>query len=225
MLVQAVALLARRCRPRRCLITAVYLGSAEPRRTALAYLAGATVMSLVMGVVLLEILRSTGLSHPAEHGPRYGFRLGLGLLLLVAGAVVARRRPGPDPGAAPGGRLARRLTAQPAPFSAFLVGILLFAPAGVTFLAAVQVIATAKADVALTVLAVILVVVINVVLVWLPIVLYFLAPEKTGRSLMAFNGWLRASRAHTGRFGAADRWRHPGWQRHLRHCLNLLDAG
>ena len=83
------------------------------------------------------------------------------------------------------------MTAQPAPFSAFLVGILLFAP-GVTFLAAVQVIATAQADVALTVLAVILVVVINVLLVWLPIVLYFVAPGKTGRSLMAFNGWLRA---------------------------------
>ena len=78
--------IARSLSPTALLITAVYLGSAEPRRTALAYLAGATVMSLVTGVVLLEILRSTGLSHPAEHGPRYGFRLGLGLLLLVAGA-------------------------------------------------------------------------------------------------------------------------------------------
>jgi hypothetical protein len=191
MLVQAIALaLLASLSPTALLITAVYLGSAEPRRTALAYLAGATVMSLVTGVVILEILRNTGLSHPAEHGPRYGFRLGLGLLLLVAGAVVARRRPGPDPSPAPGGRLAK-MTARPAPFSAFLVGILLFAP-GVTFLAAVQVIATAQADVALTILAVILVVVINVLLVWLPIALYFLAPVKTGRGLTAFNGWLRA---------------------------------
>ena len=96
MLVQAIALaLLASLSPTALLITAVYLGSAEPRRTALAYLAGATVMSLVTGVVLLEILRSTGLSHPAEHGPRYGFRLGLGLLLLVAGTLVARRRPGP----------------------------------------------------------------------------------------------------------------------------------
>jgi Sap, sulfolipid-1-addressing protein len=192
MLVQAAALaLLASLSPTALLITAVYLGSAEPRRTALAYLFGATLMSLVMGVVLLEILRNTGLSHPAEHAPRYGFRLGLGLLLLVAGAVVARRRrPEPDPSAAPGGRLAR-MTAQPAPLTAFLVGILLFAP-GVTFLAAVQVIATARADTAQTIVAVILVVVINVLLVWLPIVLYFLAPEKTGRNLMAFNGWLRA---------------------------------
>src|SRR6202012_515765 len=89
MLVQAIALaLLASLSPTALLITAVYLGSAEPRRTALAYLAGATVMSLVTGVVILEILRNTGLSHPAEHGPRYGFRLGLGLLLLVAGAVV-----------------------------------------------------------------------------------------------------------------------------------------
>jgi Sap, sulfolipid-1-addressing protein len=192
MLAQAAALaLLASLSPTALLITAVYLGSAEPRRTALAYLVGATVMSLVTGVVILEILRSTGLSHPAEHGPRYGFRLGLGLLLLVAGAVVAgRRRPEPDPSAAPGGRLAK-MTARPAPFSAFLVGMLLFAP-GVTFLAAVQVIATAQADVAETILAVILVVVLNVLLVWLPIVLYFLAPARTGRNLMAFNGWLGA---------------------------------
>jgi Sap, sulfolipid-1-addressing protein len=181
--------------PTALLVSAVYLGSSRPRLTGLFYLAGAVVMSLVMGIVLLEVLRSVGLSHPREHTPRYGLRLGLGILLLAAGAFVAKRRPRPpDPAQAKPG-LVSRMIANPTPLSAFLVGLLIFAP-GVTFLAAVQVIATARATVELTALAVVIVVVINVLLVWLPILLHLIAPDVTGRRLTAFNAWLRAH-AHT----------------------------
>ncbi len=83
------------------------------------------------------------------------------------------------------------MIADPAPLSAFAVGILVFAP-GVTFIAALQVIATARADPGLTVVAVLIVVVINVLLVWLPITVHLVAPEVTERRLTAFNGWLRA---------------------------------
>jgi len=83
------------------------------------------------------------------------------------------------------------MVADPAPLSAFAVGLLVFAP-GVTFIAALQVIATASADTELTTLAVLVVVVINVLLVWLPITLHLVAPKVTERRLMDFNGWLRA---------------------------------
>jgi hypothetical protein len=177
--------------PTALLVAAVYLGSARPRLTGLFYLAGAVAMSLVMGVVILAALRSTGLSLPAEREPRYGLRLGLGILLLAAGAFVAVRKPRPpDPtNKRPG--LVSRMVANPAPRSAFAVGLLVFAP-GVTFLAAVQVIATARASLDLTVLAVVIVVFINVLLVWLPIVFHLVAPGATERRLSAFNGWLRA---------------------------------
>jgi len=141
--------------------------------------------------VILVALRSADLNRPAEHSPRYGLRLGLGILLLAAGIVVARRQPrAPDPAKAQRG-IVSRMVANPAPLTAFLVGILVFAP-GVTFLAALQVIATAQASLRLTALAVIIVVVINVVLVWLPILLHMAAPGVTTRYLTAFNGWLRA---------------------------------
>jgi hypothetical protein len=176
--------------PTALLIAAIYLGSARPRLTATFYLTGAIAMSLVMGVVILVVLRNAGLSHSAEHAPRYGLRLGFGLLLLVAGVVVARRTPqGPDSASRKPGLIARMAT-DSAPLSAFLVGVLVFAP-GATFLAALQVIATAHADVEATAVAVIVVVVINVLLVWLPIVLHVLAPERTTRYLTAFNTWLR----------------------------------
>ena len=178
--------------PTALLVAAVYLGSARPRLTGMFYLAGAVVMSVVTGVVVLAVLRSADLNHPDQHAPRYGFRLGLGILLLAAAIVVAARKPkAPDPAKA-GQGFVSRMVADPAPLSAFVVGLLVFAP-GVTFIAALQVIATAGADLELTAIAVLVVVVINVLLVWLPLTFYLVAPGMTTRRLAAFNGWLRAN--------------------------------
>jgi Sap, sulfolipid-1-addressing protein len=192
MLIQAAGLaLLASLSPTALLVAAVYLGSARPRLTGTFYLIGAVVMSLVMALVILAILRGVHLQHRAERTPRYGLRLGLGILLLAAGAVVAKRKPRPpDPGKA-GQGIVSKLVADPAPLSAFFVGLLVFAP-GISFLAAVQVIATAQADVELTALALLIVVVLNVLLVWLPIVFHLLFPGATTRHLTAFNGWLRA---------------------------------
>jgi hypothetical protein len=177
--------------PTALLVAAVYLGSARPRLTAGLYLAGAVLVSLATGWVLVLALRSAGLSRPGEHEPRYGLRLGLGIVLLAAAIVVARRTPRlPDPSKAHQG-IVSKMIANPAPLSAFVVGVIVYAP-GITFLAALQVIATSRADLELTGLALIIVVVIYALLVWLPIVVYLVAPAVTGRYLTAFNGWLRA---------------------------------
>lgn len=192
MLIQATGLaLLAALSPTALLVAAVYLGSARPRLTAGVYLAGAVLISVVFGVVILVVLRSIGLNHPDQHSPRYDLRLGLGVVLLAAGVVVATRKPRPPDPAQPHQSLVSKMVANPSPLSAFLVGVLVFAP-GVTFLAALQVIATARAGFGLTVLALIIVVVINVLLVWVPIVFHMAAPGITTRYLMAFNGWLRA---------------------------------
>jgi uncharacterized membrane protein len=177
--------------PTALLIAAVYLGSARPRLTGLFYLAGAVTMTIIMAIVVLVILRSVGLNQPREHDPRYGLRLGLGIIAFVVGIVVAARRPKPpDPGKPKQGIMSK-LVANPAPASAFAVGVLVFTP-GVTFVAAMQVIATARASTEEIVIAALIVVIINVLLVWLPIVLHLLAPATTSRYLTAFNSWLRA---------------------------------
>ncbi|MGH3152110.1 MAG: GAP family protein [Streptosporangiaceae bacterium] len=177
--------------PTALLVAAVYLGSARPRRTGLFYLAGAVLMSAVMAIVVLLALRSADLNHPHEHDPRYGLRLGLGVLLLAAGLVVALRKPRPPDPAKVGQGFVSKMIANPAPLSAFVVGIIVFAP-GVSFIAALQVIATSRAGFELTTVAVAVVVSINVILVWLPLVLYLVAPGFTAHHLKAFNGWLRA---------------------------------
>ena len=177
--------------PTALLITAIYLGSARPRTTALCYLAGAVLISTVMGVAVLLLLRYGHFQLPGHRAPRYGLRLGLGLLSLAAGAVVARRQPRlPGPGQ-PGKGIVARLVSSPAPMTAFVAGVFIFMPA-VTFIAAIQVIATARAGVALSTLGLVMVIVINVAFVWLPFVAYLAAPGPTTRTLAAFNAWLRA---------------------------------
>jgi Sap-like sulfolipid-1-addressing protein len=176
--------------PTALLVAVVYLGSARPRETLLCYLVGAVLMSAVMGVVVLVVLRAGGFSLPSRHTVRYELRLFLGLLLVLAGLVLVRyKREPPDPDHPQSG-LVSRLVASPAPYTAFLAGLLIFAP-GITFIAAVQVVATAQAGLELTATALTLIVVINVALVWLPLLGYLAAPGPTTRRLVAFNAWLR----------------------------------
>jgi hypothetical protein len=199
--------------PTALLVMAVFLGSANPRQTALAYVAGAIVMSVLMAVVLLLVIRGTSLNLQRNHDPRYGLRLALGVLAVAGAVVVIRRRPrvpqpgradpsltGPDrAGSSPagasaagsGGGLVSRLAARPSARSAFAAGLLLFAPSA-TFIAAVQVIATSTASVAGIVLGVVIVVAVSVLIVWLPLLAFLSAPEATARRLGQVNGWLRA---------------------------------
>jgi hypothetical protein len=184
--------------PTAILVVAVYLGSASPHRTMLVFLAGALAMTVTVAIVALVALRAGGLSLPGHHQPRYGLRLGLGVLALAAGVIVARRRPRPHPEEKKKDKrpsLISRMLARPGPVAAFVTGLIVFTPS-VQFLAAIQVIATAKASTIATTGAVILVVVIDVMLVWLPLGFYLARPEVTTRGLTALNGWLRGHGRH-----------------------------
>jgi Sap-like sulfolipid-1-addressing protein len=177
--------------PTALLITATYLGSARPRLTALCYLAGAVAMSTVMGIVVLVVLRSTHLQVPRHRTPRYELRLGLGLLILAVGAVVARRRPRPRDPSRPGPGIVAKLVASPAPLTAIAAGLVIFTPA-LTFIAAIQVVATAQASPGLSAVGLTMIIVIYVASIWLPFLAYLAAPEPTSRKLTAFNASLLA---------------------------------
>ena len=180
--------------PTALLVMAIFLGSANPRRTALMYVVGAVLMTVVMAVVILYVLRATGLNQPREREPRYALRFALGAASLAAAVVVSRRRrplTTASEGEAKRPGLVARLTASPSPRTAFLLGVLLFAPS-TTFIAAVQVVATANAGVPVTAGAILVVVILTVLVVWLPLLAYLAAPNATTRALGAANGWLRA---------------------------------
>jgi hypothetical protein len=154
--------------PTALLMMAVFLSSASPRQTALMYVAGAMLMSVAMAVAVLFVIRAAGLNQPRQHDPRYGLRLGLGVLALVAVAVIAVRGQNAAGGSGSEKGMMSRLVA------------------------AVQVVATANADVPVTALALVVVVVVTVLIVWLPLLAYLAAPDATTRRLDLLNGWLRA---------------------------------
>jgi hypothetical protein len=107
------------------------------------------------------------------------------------GAVVARRRPRPPDPSRPGRGIVARLLASPAPGTAIAAGLVIFTPA-LTFIAAIQVVATAQAGPALSAVGLILIIVIYVASIWLPFLAYLVAPELTSRKLTAFNAGLVA---------------------------------
>jgi Sap, sulfolipid-1-addressing protein len=177
--------------PTSLLVMAVWLGSANPRRMAMFYVIGAVIMTAAMAIAVLLVIRLTGLNLQRQHDPRYGLRLGLGVLALASAVFVLFRRlhqPRAEPKQGQG--FIARLVSRPSPRTAFASGVLLFAP-GATFIAAVQVIATSNADVAVIALAVVIVVAITSLVVWVPLLGYFAAPEATERKLAQLNGWLR----------------------------------
>jgi|SRR5215469_9368053 len=177
--------------PTAVLVSAVFLGSVNPHRTVLVYLAGAVVMTAIFATVVFLALRAGHLQRPREYQPRYGLRLGLGVLMMLAGAYLRLRKPKPPDPARRDKRIISRLLARPRPWAAFIVGLLVYAPS-LTFIAAVQVVATSKASVVTSVLEIALVIAITVMFAWLPFVLYLVAPERTAWVLRSSDSWLRS---------------------------------
>jgi hypothetical protein len=199
MLIQAAGLaLLAALNPAAVLAVAVFLGTANPHRTVLLCLIGAIIMTAVMAAVIYIALRAGGVQQPTQRPTRYGLRLGLGLLMLIAVAFMRwrarRQRSAPKQKAAgdqkSGGGLLGRLLASPKPRQAFIVGVFVYTPSA-AFIAAVQLIATARVGTAAAVGDLIVIVGITIVFVWLPLIFYLVMPERTSRMIMAFNNWLR----------------------------------
>ena len=168
--------------PTALVVMAVFLGSESPRRLAMTFAAGAVMMTVSAGVASLFILRAVGLNLSVNHDPRYGLRLGLGVLALASAIVVSRRgrdRPAPPEPDEPGGGVVGRLVAKTTPRAAFAAGLILFAPS-VTFLAAVQVIASANTGILLTLTGLLIVIGLSAVAAWLPLLAYLAALVANG---------------------------------------------
>jgi len=178
--------------PSALFVMAVFLASAEPRRTALGYVTGAVVMTVAMAVAVLFIIRASGLDQPRESEPRYALRVGLGVLALAGALLVARRKPKVADPEKQAESFISRLTKRPGPVAGFVAGLILFIPS-VTFIAAVQVVATARAAVVVTVVVLLVVVLLTVLVVWLPFLTYLVAPDRTTTALRRADDWLRAN--------------------------------
>lgn len=194
MLAQAAGLaVLAACYPTALVVMTIYLGTPRPRPIGLLFIVGAVLASVLTSVVLYVVLKSGHLDLPKAHHTRYGLRLGLGILMIAVSLILLKRKPKTDKSSKKtksGGILARLLT-SPGPRTAFVMGFGLFF-FSLTFIASVQVIATARSGTVLTVLAFAVVIIIYASSAWLPYLLYLINPDGTTRWLRAFNGWLTA---------------------------------
>ncbi len=176
--------------PQAMLVAALYLASERPGRMTAVYVIGGFVIVAVIGVVALIAIRDAGLSHHSQHHARYGLRLALGIVALIAAVVIARRKPKPpDPAKPKKPNLIQRMSSAPRARVAFVVGLVIFGPS-VSFIAAVQVVATAKASEISTIGAMAMIVVITVAFAWIPLVAYLISPEGTVRGIRAIEAWM-----------------------------------
>src|SRR5215469_7936898 len=115
--------------PPALLIATLYLASENPGRRTALYLLGGFAVVAVLGIAALLALRAGGFSLPGHSSPRYGLRLGLGILALAAAVMIARRKPKtPDPAKPKKPSLIDRMSSSERPLTAFLVGVLMFGP-------------------------------------------------------------------------------------------------
>ena len=152
--------------PGALVVSAVYLAKERGARLETAFMTGGLIIGALVGVVMLVLIRVTGLELPTNLTPHYGIRLGLGIVALILAAVhpwlrTRLRRPGEQGEKKPS--LSTRLMEGAEVGGAIAVGVLIFAP-GVQYLAGVEGIATAEPRLAIALLLVLAAAVVNVAL-------------------------------------------------------------
>lgn len=190
--------LASAVNPGALVASAFFLRRERGARLDNAFLIGGLLISAVIGIVVLALIRLTGLELHKNVTPRYDLRLALGVLALVVAAALPwlqNRLRRAEKGVERPSRVTR-LMQKAGIGGAVVVGVLVFAPT-VQYLGGLQVIATAEHQVAAAVLWVLLAAVVNVALVWLFLIAYLANPRRTKAHLDRANTWVDWVKAHS----------------------------
>jgi hypothetical protein len=169
-------------------VTTIMLMLDRPRALMLGYLLGAYITSITLGLIIVFSLSSSSAVDTTKHTFSPAADIALGVLALIAAFVIGRerpRRPKPDKGPP---RWQRELS-KGSPRIAFVIGMALTLP-GASYLAAL--ISIHKLDYA-TAPTVLLVVGVNLVMLWiieLPLIGFFLAPERTRTTVDRAKAWV-----------------------------------
>ena len=166
--------------------TTVMLILPNPKKLMLGYLAGALVMSITLGIVIVRTLEHSGAVSTATHKVNPIADLALGAILLLIAAVLATDRDRRVREA----RARRKARAEPKtprwqqwlgrgnPRITFAVGAVLTLP-GASYLAALTSLARLNYGPAGDVLAVVLINLVMLLLLEVPVACFALAPEWT----------------------------------------------
>ena len=180
----------------------------QPKRLMIGYLLGAYLTSVTLGLVIVLALPGTGTESTSKHtvGPIEDIFLALLLWALAFVLRTGRDRPfqerrrerkeaklkSREEAGKPTESLPLRLLGKGDPKVTFLVGILLSFP-GLSYLDALDHIHRLDPGTVATVLLVIFFCVAQLLLLELPLLGYFLAPDRTQDTVSRFRGWMGRS--------------------------------
>ncbi len=163
-------------------------GATRPRARSAVFLVGAAVCLLAVGFLFVFVLRGAGVTDSSNSTPRYGVRLGLGVVFLVAAWLLAHRPVKEKTTDAQPSRVSNAVAGSGL-LAVFVVGVAMYTPSP-TYLAALDVVGGTKMSTAATAAWVVIVVALVLITIEVPIVLYFVAPGWTIPKLQALNRWL-----------------------------------
>ena len=179
----------------------VMLGSPQPLRMLIGYLAGGALVSVGLGLIAVFVLGSAGVSQGSNKGLSPAIDVAAGALALLIAYVVAtnrarnlrlrRRKTRSEPVATPS--WTERVLAKNSAVAAFFVGMAMSLPS-VYYVAALPYIATHYSSSAAQVGLVLLFNVIQFALVEVPIGGFVVAPERTASLVEGLIGWLKEHR-------------------------------
>jgi hypothetical protein len=159
----------------------------RPRAKLAVFLAGAAACVLPTGFIVVFALHGAGLQLDSKETARDGLRLALGVVLMVAALVIARRPRRPQDHQP---SRAMRLARQGGLPAVLVAAIVLYVLPSPVYLAALQVVGTTKMDTAAMAVWVVIVVALVLITVEIPVLLFLLAPGWTVPRLQAVNTWL-----------------------------------
>jgi Sap, sulfolipid-1-addressing protein len=157
----------------------------RPRAKEIAFLAGAAVICLTVGFVVVLTQQGTESRQSGSSSGSYELELAIGVFFLAVAAVLARRPPKQHTGPSRITMAAR----EGGLVTVFVAGVVLYLPSPF-YLSALHVIGTASLSTGAAVVWVIAVAAINLATVEVPVLLFLLAPEETVPRLGAVTDWL-----------------------------------
>jgi hypothetical protein len=161
----------------------------SPKKLMLGYLLGAMLTSVTLGMVIVFSLEDSGAVDTAKRTVDPIVDLAVGALLLVVALVLRsgrgeRKRPKKEKGPP---RWQRALSGGSAKVT-FAVGVVLTLP-GASYLAALTAVSKLDATTTETVLLVLMVNLIMLAILEIPLIGFFVAPERTAATVQRATDW------------------------------------
>jgi hypothetical protein len=175
----------------------------DPKRLLLGYLLGGLLTSLTIGFVVVFAVHDGGTESTAESGISPSIEVALGLVSLIVAYVLhgghdqrlkARRRAG-KPAVEKGPSKVEQLLGRGSPRVTFALGVVLTLP-GVSYLAALHDVQGLGYGTVGEILVIIGFNVMLLILLEVPLVGYYVAPERTVVEVGRFQDWLARRGRH-----------------------------